>query len=225
MSIHVAILQKPYLDAVLAGRKTIESRLTRQARPPFDAITPGERVFFKQSAGPFRATAICSRIQQFQDLLPANVETLRQKFQDRVGGDDVYWQSKAQSRYAVFLHLEQVEPLTVGPAYKVQQMRAWYVLEESLSPLREVTLTAGAIRNGYAMLPNASAKLRVTGLAVVLPDRRTIRTDFAAGARLRWRGWREVYRRTGVAPGDRLRWVALGGDRFAVHFPDADDLG
>ena len=41
--IHVAIMMKRYLDLVLDGTKTVECRLTRQARAPYEAIEPGEK--------------------------------------------------------------------------------------------------------------------------------------------------------------------------------------
>lgn len=128
MSIHVAILQKPYLDAVLAGTKTIESRLTKTSREPYRAIAEGERLFLKQSGGPFRATAVAGVVEHLAGLSPKDVEALRQKYQPRVGGDDAYWAGKAACRYAVFITLESVEAFSVGPAYAVQSMRAWYVL-------------------------------------------------------------------------------------------------
>lgn len=221
MSIHVAILRKPYLDAVLSGTKTIESRLTRTAKEPYGVIEPGERLFLKQSAGPFRATAIAADIASFGDLRPADVERLRRKYQAAVGGDDAYWQSKSEARFAVFVMLADVEAFAAGPSYSVQTMRAWYVLPDAVSPLRDVTLTAGALRNHYATLPGVSERLRTTALTLVLPDGREIVTDFARGTTLRWRGWAQVYAAASARPGDRLRFVAMGPDRFAVSFPDA----
>lgn len=225
MSIHVAILQKSYLDAILAGTKTIESRLTRTAREPFDAIDVGDRLFLKQSAGPFRAMAIASRVKQFADLTPERVERLQQKYQKQVGGDDAYWASKRDSRFAVFVSLDAVEPFSVGPSYVVQTMRAWYALPDAESPLREYVLTSGAIRNSYASLPGTSDWNRVSGLTLLLPDGREIRTELSEGRRLRWRGWAELYANAGVRPGDRLRFIAAGKGRFVVSFPDTQAEG
>lgn len=223
MSIHVAILLRPYLTAVLAGTKTIESRLTKTARPPYGAVQPGERLFFKESGGPFRATALVRDVAEFADLTPSRVDRLRQRYEAAVGGDDAYWHGKRSSAYAVFVGVGQVEPLAVGPRYAVQSMRAWYVLPDEASPLREWHLTAGAIRNRYALLPGASARLRSETLALVLPDGREIETSFGRGSMLRWRGWSGVYESARVRPGDRLRFVALGHARFAVVFPDSED--
>ncbi|MEM1446217.1 MAG: ASCH domain-containing protein [Planctomycetota bacterium] len=220
MSIHVAILQKPYLDAVLEGRKTIESRLTKTKREPFEAITTGERLFLKQSGGPFRATALATRVEPFANLTPPDVEWLRQKYQASVGGDDAYWAEKAGSRFAVFVTLGSIEAISVGPNYATQWMRAWYVLPNSASPLHDVVLTAGAIRNRYAAIPDISDRWRASAITLVLPDGREVRTDVVAGGRLRWRGWGQIYSEAGAKPGDRLRFLALGDDRLGVSFPD-----
>ena len=65
MPVHVAILMRRYLDLVLAGRKTIESRLTRTSRAPYEQIHAGERIYFKVSAGPFMATAVVYAVTCF----------------------------------------------------------------------------------------------------------------------------------------------------------------
>ena len=55
---HLVILKKPYLEAILSGRKTIESRFTKTKRPPFGQIEAGDRLFLKLSSGPVCGTAV-----------------------------------------------------------------------------------------------------------------------------------------------------------------------
>jgi len=50
--IHVAILKPGYIQAILAGTKTIESRLTKTAQPPYGKVVTGERLYLKASGGP-----------------------------------------------------------------------------------------------------------------------------------------------------------------------------
>lgn len=220
MSIHVAILKPVYIDLILRGRKTIESRLTHTAMPPYRAIKPGELIFLKRSGGPFAAIARAGRVDFFDDLTPGGVERLRKRFDARVLGDADHWKDKAGSRYATFVELKDVEPCDVGPTY-AKSMRAWHVLDEAHSPLVEVTLRGGAIRNRYVTLPHVSDRMRSSPFTLLLPDGERVETDIAKGNMIRWRGWGAYYQRHGMRAGDRVRFVALGGRRYRVSFHTA----
>lgn len=221
MPIHVAILKRPYLNLILSGQKTIESRLTRTAQPPFGSIEPGERIFLKASSGPFMATAVAGRVEQHRDLEPYDVLRLRVRHDLAVCGDDAYWEMKRDSRFAVFVELTRVEPIETGPVYP-KSMRAWHVVEDKLNPVMDVTLTVGAIRNRYLSLPGTSAKTRLRKLTLLMPDGSEVATGFAAGKpRLRWRGWGDYYQAHTMRPGDAVRVVALGSGRYRVTFRHA----
>ena len=217
--IHVAILKPGYIDAILEGRKTIESRLTKTNQPPHGKVKPSERIFLKASGGPFMATAVVGSVQSHQGLTPSKVEQLRKQYASTVGGASEYWQSKRDSRFATFVSLTNVEPIAVGPRYKVAYMKAWYVLEEELSPVRDWVITDGAIRNRYAMLPAAGGSKKTPGTKVTLelPDGMIVQTEISSGRRLRWRGWGPLYTASGAKPGDAIRFVALGKGRYTVR--------
>ena len=218
MSIHVAILQRPYLDLVLSGRKTIESRLSKAAMAPFGRVSVGERIFIKASGGRFMATALAESVQSFENLMPSRVQALRRQFNAGVMGDDGYWRAKRNSRYATFVRLGAVEPLEVGPAYGKSAYRAWFVLDDEASPLLDVSLTAGAIGNGYVPVTGRGGFFGQERFELILPDGRRVETDIHAGRRLRWRGWRGYYETQGVSAGDAVRFVALGPGRYRVSF-------
>lgn len=217
--IHVAILKPGYIKAILAGTKTIESRLTKTAQPPHGKVEPGERLFIKASGGPFMATAIAGDVQTYTDLTPTDLRRMRKRFNKKIGGDDAYWEMKRESRFATLIDLHTVEPLSVGPTYKVAYMKAWYVLDEAMSPLRDWTITPGALLNRYACLPTAEQSVKNPGqpITLQLPDGEVIETELARSRMLRWRGWGPVYESAGAQAGDVLRFVALGAERYAVR--------
>jgi ASC-1-like (ASCH) protein len=218
VSIHVAILNKPYLDAILSGAKTVESRLTVTPKVPFAAIQPGERIFFKQSSGPFRAMAVAGRVKFYQGLRPRDVDDLKQRWQRWVGGSDAYWQSKRTSRYATMVELLEVEAADVGPVMAPSSGLAWFVLPEGDSPMLQVQLTAGALRNRYVTGTGLASYFGEKPVVLQLPDGVEVESDLYRGRRLRWRGWRPWFAQWDAKAGDAVRFVRVGPRRYRVDF-------
>ncbi len=128
--IHIAVLLKPYLDLILRGEKTVECRLTVQARDPYERIEPGERIYFKQSAGPFAATAVAEHVMFEADLTPRRVGEIKRDYNDRIRGENAYWKSKRDARYCSLIWLADVQPIDAGPLIRPLQGVAWLCLDE-----------------------------------------------------------------------------------------------
>ncbi len=111
MTVHLAILHKRYLDAILAGRKTIESRLSRTRRAPFGCVRRGDAVYFKETGGPVRARARVSRVRSIAGLTPRAIAALRREHGRAIGAGASYWKSKRTSRYATLVWFENALPL------------------------------------------------------------------------------------------------------------------
>ena len=219
MSIHIAILKREYLRMILAGQKTVESRLAKVRCPPFESVKPGERLFFKASGGPFMATAIADEVHDYADQTPEQIDALCEQWNPAVCGPLEYWRDRRDRPFVTMIRLGNVEPMDIGPKFKVQNMRAWYVLPDEASPLMDITLKRGAIKNNYVSLPGVSESLRDGQLTLELPDGETVETDFAdGGPMLRWRGWGRYFRAFGLKPGDTVRFVAVGGRLYRVRF-------
>ena len=138
---HLAILRKPYLDLIVMGCKQLEFRLTRVCQPPFGKAAPGERVYLKQSGGPYRAQAIIEAALYVQLGAHWPLERLREQFQPQIQASDEFWEQKAGARYASLLWLTDVEtiardkvPSDILNLSKAQS--AWRVVPlPSLTPL------------------------------------------------------------------------------------------
>lgn len=218
MAIHVVILKRPYLRAVLRGEKTVECRLSKSKTAPYGQVAAGERLFIKYAGGPFAATALAGQVESFAGLTPDAVDQLRVRYNARVCGDPGYWQGKRDSRFATFVPLRCVEPIDVGPAYPKSPYKGWFVLDAQKSPLWDVPLTHGALRNRYLRLPGVSNGLRHQALRLEMPDGQTVQTDLTTGNRVRWRGWGPYYKARALKPGDCVRLVALAPRQYRVSF-------
>lgn len=217
MATHVAILMKRYVDLIVQGRKTVESRLTKMRRAPFGAIEPNDRIYFRCSSGPYMATAIAGKVSSHDRLTPAKIATLRRKYNRAVCGDDAYWQWKRDSRYATFIELLDVEPTDTGPQLPPSRGIAWFVCEpEPLPEAWQVTLTEGAVRNCYVRLPVKSPATRP--IELLMPDGSVVSTDIRPDGMLRWRGWGGYFRSFGVTAGASVRFERSVPGRYLVTF-------
>lgn len=124
---HLIILRKPYLDKILAGAKTIESRFSKNMIAPFGRITHGDKLFFKVSSGPVCAVGQAVKVEQFDDLTPEKIDLLRQKYDRHILGSDDYWQQKRQCPYGVLVWLKDIVPVEPVCINK-KDWRAWVVL-------------------------------------------------------------------------------------------------
>jgi len=126
---HLVILKKPYLDAILEGRKQIESRFTKTRRHAFGRVLPGDKLFLKESSGPVCATATVAAVKNFGSLTTEKILELKQRYNDDIQGSNEHWQSKMDSKFGFLVWLKDVraiEPVRIGK----RDWRAWVVLTE-----------------------------------------------------------------------------------------------
>jgi len=126
---HLVILKKPYLEAILAGRKQIESRFTKTKRAHFGRVLPGDTLFLKESSGPVCAVASVAAVKNFQNLTPKQIIELKQKYNRQICGSNEYWQSKTDCKFGLLVWLEEIQPMEPMRIGK-KDWRAWVVLTE-----------------------------------------------------------------------------------------------
>lgn len=212
MSLHVAILLPKYLTEILDGSKTVESRLMKNSQPPLGCVKQGDRIYFKQSAGPFRATAVAANVEEYHDLTVESLRGLCTKYNPKVRGEANYWQAKRESRYAVFVTLREVEPIDVGPEFRGSSWKAWFVLDPGADPMLTVPLSDGAIRNRYVRPPRGVAYFEPGAFTLLLPDGSEVVTGLTRRGLIRWRGWAELFADRPAA----IRFVRVAPRRYRV---------
>jgi hypothetical protein len=241
MPVHVAILRAEYLSMILDGRKTIESRLTRTPMPPFDRIKSGERIFFKQSSGPYRATAIAGDVRCERLAGPTQVAALQARFNDAICGAADYWHLKRDARFATLVSLQQVQATDQGPRIAPSQGMAWFVLDDAMGEpqsagaMFSITLSPAMLRNHYVIVPpevHKFAKACYGGrrkseagkaVTLLLPGGVTITSDLTPNGMFRWRGWGQVLRELGAdSAGTIVRFTEISPTTFSVRFVRAN---
>jgi ASC-1-like (ASCH) protein len=105
---HLLILKKPYLEAILAGQKRIESRFMMTRRAYFGRVLPEDKLFLKESSGPVCAVATAAAVKNLEDLTAKKISSLKQQYNHDVVGSDEYWQSKMNCKFGLLVWLKDV---------------------------------------------------------------------------------------------------------------------
>jgi ASC-1-like (ASCH) protein len=126
---HLVILKRPYLKAILSGRKRIESRFALTRRAYFGRVFPGDKLFLKESSGTVCAVATAAAVKSFENLTSERVAEIGRQYNHHIGADDEYWQSKGNCRFGMLIWLKDVGPIKAVRIHK-KDWRAWVVLTE-----------------------------------------------------------------------------------------------
>lgn len=126
---HLAVLNQPYLDRILDGEKTIESRFTINRVAPYKIVQPGDVLFLKESAGYVKGLISVKEVKYFENMVPGEARDLIRLNQLALTVDEAFINLKQNSRYATLIHIGEIlsiEPLEITK----KDRRAWVVLHE-----------------------------------------------------------------------------------------------
>lgn len=141
MNTHLVILKKAYLDLVLSGEKSIESRLTRAKTAAFGRVQAGDTLFLKASGGPVCATATVAEVKYYPNLTRSQIVQIRQQYGREIGGSDAVWEALMDRKCGFLVWLGDVRPIKPVRVEK-KDCRAWVVLKEG----KDFGLLAGQYR-------------------------------------------------------------------------------
>jgi hypothetical protein len=128
--IHAAIIDARLASGLLDGRKRVETRFARQRRLPYGRISVGDEIYFKISGQDIIGHAPAIRVQHFDDLTPAAIDALREKYNHAILAPRHYWRARRDCRFGVLIWLGPVRRWA-GRARIPRQYGAGWVL---LSP-------------------------------------------------------------------------------------------
>jgi len=124
---HLAVMHQPYLSFILAGRKTVESRFSRNQVAPYRQVRGGDLLLFKLLSGPVTAIAVVAEVDCYV-LDAATWDVLRRRFTRGLAAEDeAFWSDRCDARYATLMRLattRAIEPITVDK----RDRRGWVVL-------------------------------------------------------------------------------------------------
>lgn len=135
---HLAIMTKSWglIEKIITGKKKIESRWYKSKIAPYDRISKGDTVYFKNSGEPVTLKAEVSDIKQFSDLTPKKVRSILEDYGELIGIEkshiDIYFRIFKNKKYCILVFLK--DPTRVKP-FKVNKKRygimsSWICIEK-----------------------------------------------------------------------------------------------
>lgn len=131
---HLAILCQPFLDLILSGQKTIETRFTQVKCAPFQKVKTGDIILLKETGGLVLGEFTAGKVEYFDDMSPVKIEALK-AFSKEIAADAVedFWTPRLKAKYVSFIHVTHVKKYEKPLPFVKKDRRAWVVLEDTLS--------------------------------------------------------------------------------------------
>lgn len=125
-TIHLGVFTESCLTYMLEGKKTIESRFSKNRIVPYERIDKRDVVLVKKSSGPIVAYFTIKEILFF-DLQKYPIERIKEKYNKELCVDDYFWENKKNSRFATLIKIDKLVKLKPFSIPK-KGMQSWIVL-------------------------------------------------------------------------------------------------
>ena len=140
---HLAIVRADVATKILSGKKTVESRLSKN-RPACWNSQVGDTVYFKVSGGDVVCSARVGGVDKYERIRPDDVRAIAELYSPAMHTtpENPYWNIKSESRYAVLIHLANVTPCHFSKAALPRSFGAAWVTNcklENIPPYAETT--------------------------------------------------------------------------------------
>jgi predicted transcriptional regulator len=132
---HVAIFLPPFLDLILEGTKTMESRFSRIRCAPYGQVQADDVVLMKRSGGLVEGEFTVAQVESYRDLTDTCLRTLADRYGKALcaDADAHFWEVRRGSRYATLLSVAYPTRYPHPFPYQKRDRRGWIVLNEQAS--------------------------------------------------------------------------------------------
>ena len=137
---HLAILTPGWIELILDGSKTIESRFSKVRGLPFRKVDAGDTVYLKESGGLVLGQFTAGQVETFEDMTRSEVFDLFERYRDKIfpnvypyftmGTPPDKWLA---SKHATLIHVADPVKFDVPFAYVKRDRRAWVVLDAPIA--------------------------------------------------------------------------------------------
>ena len=136
MNYHLAILTPGWIDLILDGSKTIESRFTKVRCAPFGKVHEGDVVYLKESGGHVKGMFTVAKVETHENLDRSGIQAIYERC-----GLDIFYQSFTQffppekwlaAKHATLIYISDPIAFDTPFPYRQKGRSAWLVLDAPL---------------------------------------------------------------------------------------------
>lgn len=124
---HLGIFSEPYLSYMLQGKKTIESRFSKNKVLPYNNIKKDDIVIVKKSSGNVMAYFEVKDVIFF-DLNETFIDDIKAEYNDALCVSEEFWELKKNSNYATLIIIDNLVILKPFSINK-KGMQTWIKLK------------------------------------------------------------------------------------------------
>lgn len=127
-------MSKPVIEAILGGKKTIETRFSKHRIAPFGLVSTGDLVFMKPPGEEIMGQFRVKKVFSFTGLCPEDIDKIFADFGVQIGVGDAaldegYHQLKREASFGTLIFIGESERFITSPLkIKKSDMRGWVVL-------------------------------------------------------------------------------------------------
>ena len=133
VGVHLGVFVEPFLEAILDGRKTIESRFGVHRCTPFEKVQRGDIIMLKRSGGPVVGLALAGAASYYE-LTPDVLGDLRDRFAAQLyAEDDDFWAARADKRFASLIEIDDTVKIDTMSVDK-RDRRGWVTYVDGRQP-------------------------------------------------------------------------------------------
>jgi ASCH domain. len=127
--LHLAIFRQPFLNLILAGAKTVESRFSQKKILPFGQVEQGDRVFMKAAGGNIVGEFTVQKVLYFSPITPEALQVIKHYSTEMCTyADPHFWQRRQDAHYATLLLIKQAIRYPKPYPFPKKDRRAWLKL-------------------------------------------------------------------------------------------------
>jgi hypothetical protein len=129
-AVHLAVFNQPYLDFLLEGRKTVESRFSAVRCPPYQRVKSGDVLLLKPAGGPIVGLCLVQQVW-FYTLDRSSWRDVRRTFaKDLCAQDPQFWKEREHAQFATLMRVTRPTTIQAIECEK-RDRRGWVVLREA----------------------------------------------------------------------------------------------
>lgn len=127
-SLHLGVFTEPYLTYMLDGKKTIESRFSKNRILPYKGVSVHDIVIVKKSSGNVVGYFTIKEVLFF-NLNETSIDEIKTKYHKELCVDERFWLSKKSSNYATLIIIDKIVKLNPFHIEK-KGMQTWIKLKQ-----------------------------------------------------------------------------------------------